>query len=351
MLPYDIVQVKPALRPRSGFTLIEMLVVGAVIALLLALILPAVQAARSAARQTQCRNNLRQVGISVQNYVSIFSVMPAAGGWPNFGSGAKPSILLKREYSLFSQLLFCLEQSDLYQSLNFEVGLTDPYNIQVEPSRVESMVANATAISSSLQTLLCPADPGGGTPGWTGGCNYRVNLGSGRSYSYGTRPSEGPICSYHCSSLGETTDGLSATVAFSEKLRGRLDQGQRPDGRTDMIVGGLDYTHGNEQSLERCRDWDGSANSFFSTAGLSWCIGTLPHTCYNHSIGPNSEVSDCVIPVDPFVGHFGARSNHPSGVHVAMADGSVRFVQQSINGSVWKSIATRAGGEVVDLSY
>ncbi len=286
------------LRPwprRQGMTLIELLVVVGLIGVLLGLLLPAVQGAREAARRAHCRDRLRQVGLAVHAYHSAFSVVPSARGWPNYAPGATLRISLEKQYSLFTQILPYIEQGSLFNGINFDVGLNDPYFPGTSTETRQGMSANSTAMRTDLSVLLCPSDPKMSDAGWTGGCNIRVNLGADRTYSYGNRGWNGPIASYHCSSWAETTDGLSQTVAFSEKLRGRVDPGPMPIPRTDMIIGGLGYPSDVNQSLAACGVWDGTPSSFFSSAGLTWFVGILPETCYNHAIGPNSTMPDCLL--------------------------------------------------------
>jgi prepilin-type N-terminal cleavage/methylation domain-containing protein len=337
---------------RPGMTLIELLVVVGVIGVLAGLLLPAIQAAREGARMVECRNLLRQIGLAVQAYSSAFSVVPAAGGWPNYEPGLTLRISLEKQYSLFTQILPYIEQTDLFNGINFDVGLVDPYLGDSRVIEGQGLSANSTAMRIDVNILLCPSDPKAVDAGWTGGCNFRINLGADRTYSYGDRGWNGPIASYHCSSWAETTDGLSQTVAISEKLRGRIDPGPRPNPRTDMILGGLGYPADVDQSLAACGVWNGDPSSFISSAGLTWFVGTLPETCYNHAIGPNSSIPDCVLIRNSLTpGHFGARSNHPQGVHASMADGSVRFVKSSINLNIWKALGSRAGGEIIDSNF
>lgn len=115
-----------------------------------------------------------------------------------------------------------------------------------------------------------------------------------------------------------------------------------------MFVGGLDTPNDALDSLKACSAWSGASEDRYTASGSTWFDGTFFQTCYNHAIGPNSTIPDCVIEgYYPKMGHFAARSNHLGGVHSAMADGSVRFVSDSISLNVWMAIGSRAGGEVV----
>ena len=116
-----------------------------------------------------------------------------------------------------------------------------------------------------------------------------------------------------------------------------------------MISGGLGLPHPIDEALEACRSGVRSTSPYRTETGVAWFVGTLSQTCYNHVIEPNSTTPDCVLGhSNPVNGLFGARSNHPGGVHAAMADGSVRFVSNSIRRPVWIAIGTCAGGEVIN---
>ena len=155
--------------------------------------------------------------------------------------------------------------------------------------------------------------------------------------------------SFHCSSAAATTDGLSNTVIVSEKLRGRIapfgDKSMNP--RTVMIVGGRGLPFTADESLAACRAQRGTPRGFYTTSGLSWMIGTLSHTCYNHVVEPNSTMPDCIGFANPIDGILGARSNHKGIVQAAMADGSVRRISNGVSRAVWRALGTRAANELI----
>ena len=132
--------VPPSLRRRAGFTLIELLVVIAIIAVLIALLLPAVQAAREAARRAQCTNNLKQLGLAVQNYHSANNVFPADGY-----SGLAAWQYQYPNFSVFVFLTPYLEQQQIYNATNFNLSDYEPDNI--------------TIAGIAINALTCPSDP------------------------------------------------------------------------------------------------------------------------------------------------------------------------------------------------
>ncbi len=343
-------------RPRNrrmldAFTLIEVLVVLGIIGLLAALLLPAVQQAREAARRAKCGNNLRQIGLALHAYESLHGVFPALYE-TGYVIGRSPGpvgyeLYLARQYSIFTHLLPGLDQASLFHAINFQVGLEDPYLSSGLPYS-RGFAANATAMAVGLDVFLCPTD-GSPREDRTGGTNYRANQGTERSINPDDTPSCGPFTPARYLSPSGVTDGLSNTVAFGEKLRGRL--GGPLDPRVGMIVSVRGALGSAQQMYNSCRDQAGTPAGYHPEAGLTWFVGSVAQTYYNHIIGPNSATADCIATgFTPVMGIVGARSNHPGGVHAGMADGSVRFISNGITPPVWRALGTRAGGEVVDAA-
>lgn len=336
-MPLTLPRPRPSL-PR-GFTLIELLVCLGIISLLAALLLPAVQQAREAARRTACLNHLRQVSLALQNYQATTGVYPPIEG----GVGPSPSRVNDSAmfYSGFTQLLPQLDASPLFQALNFSVPFTDPYRYQVDAG----ISANQTVLASRLDVLLCPSDGGGGDPGWTGGCSYRWSLGWMRYLNDESEGRPGPFSRYR-TGPADVRDGLSQTACASEKLRGRLGSTTFNPLR-EMVVANS-FGHSPDEMVAECRAQVGMKRGFDSRSGLSWVTGSLSHTTYNHALDPNDGTADFIIyGIAPLAGIVGARSLHPGGVHLAMCDGSARFVSSRISHPVWRALGTRAGGEII----
>src|SRR5580700_8478775 len=133
---------------RRGFTLIELLVVIAIIAVLIALLLPAVQAAREAARRIQCTNNLKQLGLAINNYHTGINSFPIGQSWA-LPDVSPPNGYGGSNYGAFAMMLGYMEQQVLYNAINFTFG----------PSQLASQYAwavNRTVIGVKLNVLLCP---------------------------------------------------------------------------------------------------------------------------------------------------------------------------------------------------
>ena len=321
---------------RKGLTLIECVTTIALVGLLCSLLLPAVEQARESARRAACTNHLRQLGVAVHSYASRHECFPSV-------TGAGDARRMPRFYSAFAQVLADLDQRSLFDAINFDVGLGNPLDRPRWP--VPGAGANATSLATSVGLFLCPSDPAPIDPRY-GGMSYRANLGAERWYEQGDATAGPFSTSRHPSGPASVTDGLGNTALASEKLRGRFDSPD-VDPRTDLLFCGRGLPLTAEEAYQDCAARATADRGRSPRVGMSWLIGTLAHTGYNHIQAPNSPVPDCASPTEPIVGLAGARSNHPDGVAVAFADGSVRFVRSSVSRPIWTAIGTRSGLEVV----
>jgi len=327
----------PLTGSRGGFTLIELLVVVAVIAILVGLILPAVQAAREAARRVQCTNNLKQMGLALANYETAKLVYPfgVGGGGP---PGREP------RWSTHSQLLPFLEQGELFNALNFAgvPWLHDPVY----------SAANRTALTTGVAGFLCPSDTDQITElSGLAHNNYRacagtlpLNLEKDFLVPGGKGRNNGAFWFQSAISPSHFRDGASSTAAFSERC---LGNSARPDPRSDHYMTG--------SSVEACRGAGLPATSRladpYEWSGERWGDGNALYTRYYHILPP--QMPSCLLAGTHDYGNpvvITATSRHPGGVNMLTADGSVRFVKETVAEPVWKALGTIAGQEIVDPS-
>ena len=324
---------------RRGFTLIELLVVIAIIAVLIALLLPAVQAAREAARRSQCTNNLKQIGLAIHNYMGVHDRFPIARG-TRWSAPQSP----RYNYSGFAQILPFLEQKPIYDAINFNLN---------DPSPLATSAGNYTAQVTVVAAFLCPSD-GQLPPADQGGTNYRFNEGANMLYSWGetdpglfntTLPApNGPFFAERSIRPSEVSDGLGNTALASEKLFGDFNQGVATP-RRDVYNAPSPMPLTLDEAVQRCEAVDPTsiASGSESGAGAPWLDGFLHTAIYKHNATPNKR--SCYFRPVRLV--MSASGNHPGGVNVAFGDGSVRFVKDTINRDVWRSLGSMNGGEIV----
>jgi len=355
----------PIRSRRRGFTLIELLVVIAIIAVLIALLLPAVQAAREAARRTQCVNNLKQIGLALHNYHSSNNSFPLGGSLGYCGSSGS-TYLSWASWSAQALMLLYVEQGPLYNAANFSLAV-----IYCTPGQA----ANSTAYNTRVSAYLCPSD---GNAGQVRINSYYASLGGANfgDNSYGIADGDNGNNTSNSSGLFDmqigfgivdATDGTSNTIAFSEALVG--DAATYRNSRNNGSVaasnpGGTRYLSPSMNvaavfnGVAACdtawRATDGTANTVGNNRGDLWGLATPGQTLFNTIVTPNSkdhpwsacrfdspggDISDSR--------YVNANSNHPGGVNVTMADGSVRFIKDTIAGPTWWALGTRNFGEII----
>ena len=330
-------------RARAAFTLVEVLVVVAILATLVGLLLPAVQSARESARRTSCTNNLRQLGLAAANHESArgrFPIGAESRQWkerPDF-----PHQFFR--WSVLAHLSPYYEQEQLLRSLDLTVPLyTGLTSDSIAPQ-------NKPIVKLTVPLFLCPSDLGGPVSDLFGPTNYAGCTGSGAG---GGTPfeTEGIYGINSRTQPGHVTDGLSKTVAFSESILGA-----GPLATTNRAA--VNAKTGYGFALTAPLTDAACARPFYynlsDLRGFSWANGEYRTTLYNHARIPNDPQMDCLAALmsDPnkarmYAGYGWrtARSRHPGGVNTGMADSSVQFVADDVDPVVWRAAATRDGGE------
>jgi prepilin-type N-terminal cleavage/methylation domain-containing protein/prepilin-type processing-associated H-X9-DG protein len=312
-------------RKPSGFTLVELLVVIAIIGILVALLLPAVQAAREAGRRSQCSNNLKQLILATHNFHDTNRALPL---------GASATRL-----SVHAQILPFIEQLNAQNLVNFNATWND--------------ASNAAACGTEIPIFNCPSDPQNSVPpGWAG-TSYRANQGSGILNSMPASDPSDPNSSLPAPNgpflpngtkigLAAITDGLSNTAAFSEHGKGDFNNGVAT--ATDTFRPGT-YPNTPDEAVAQCAAIDPNNLSLqgVSNVGAPWLQSYHSTTLYFHVSLPNTR--SCMFPPGRIA--TTAKSQHPGGVQVALCDGSVRFVSQTIDIATWRAVGSRNGGEAI----
>jgi len=331
-----------------GFTLIELLVVIAIIAVLIALLLPAVQSAREAARRAQCTNNLKQMGLAMHNYHS------ASGSFPMGNAIAYAEVGEQTGWGTFSShamLLPYLEQTPVYNSCNFMWSVW--YGT--------GAVINQTVWNTKVSAFLCPSD---GNAGQDHLNSYHGSFGTGTDAS-ATRTNGVFAPQNTASSIATITDGTSNTISHVEALTGDYNNLRQ---RHRQYVAGLGLNNADNtlfdartnlpavmQAAQTCQQTVQTTPGENSNRGFRWATGSPGLTLTSIILTPNSSqytFSGCRWDGTPAggvdFGHlFVPSSNHSGGVNALMADGSVRFVKDSVSQQTWMALGSTNGGEVI----
>lgn len=333
-------------RVKQGFTLIELLVVIAIIGMLVSLLLPAVQSAREAARRIQCVNNLKQIALAASNYQDAFNAFPS--GHIGQRRETDPSrVSLGSNWSVL--ILPFMENSTAFNVYNFSLAMGDGSNATVAGIGVSGFWCPSDPAVSDMHPLddYYLAKPEGGRQAFR---SYVGNRGLWFTPTYGSTKNDPCFAQVQASNSGllfehsavrpaSVTDGMSNTALFSEQLHSILS----PEDQK--------YYHWYQSGW-----W---CDSFFDA--------TYP---VNAHLKMGQQIRDSIW----WALVQAASSNHPGGANFAFADGSVRFVKDTINTwqldakgnpqgatfgvcgqftigsaspSVYQSIVTRNGGEVI----
>ena len=343
-----------------AFTLVELLVIIAIIGILIALLLPAVQAAREAARRMQCSSNQRQWGLALHNYHDTCKAFPKLGDgdlshWFNW------------TYSAQAKLLPYIEGSSIYAQMDFTRTLFDAHG---DHSHLNPIYVDL--VRTTINVLRCSSDGGpydfaintqhGGAGDQVTGGNYVVCSGSGTGTNYDVRfRTDGTFNCFETLGLASMTDGTSNTMVFSETLVGA--SGGVLSGSRDSVLNGKMYQRylgefdddgpnetdttpgfvaiGTDPNMNT--DFANEPDEWIGRRANCWLVGTAIDTSYNAYQLPNARYPDIHA---GGIGILSARSNHPGGANTTFGDGSTQFVSETLSLDAWRAWSTRNGGEI-----
>lgn len=330
-------------RRRSGFTLVELLVVIAIIGILVSLLLPAVQAAREAARRMQCSNNLKQLGLAIHNYHDTYKSMPIVWSNNNFTATG-------RYASWIAVTLPFFEQQALYNQINFSYGLQDDprttLNGGVFPNTPASP-SNAWVAQQALPALLCPSDGStlGGKmasraniAGTWGVNNYKGVAGANWAWGIYKVVPPSPLAN---TPFGASSDGLNAGngIFFRGGTVGRpcnTKMAQITDGTSNTLMIG-----------EAVPRW--CTHSWWYWFNGTTATAAIPLNARAVTVNTGNKNADLDAAWGDWPNNYSFKSRHPGGAQFGIGDGSVNFVSETIDLTIYRSLATMSGGESVQL--
>jgi prepilin-type N-terminal cleavage/methylation domain-containing protein len=321
--------------PRRAFTLIELLVVIAIIAILIGLLLPAVQKVREAAARSSCSNNLKQLALACHNYHDANQKLPPARKLD--------------AYNAFTWSLYTLPYVEQQAKLDGYPGLPDSQ--PTISNQTQAPQATATALAATVKTWMCPSDTyipvGEANSVWARARgNYAACVGAGSMYGaqlqsqtpfgrgmFTVSPGQ-TATNARKLTLVDASDGTSNTVLLSERLSTTVaGWGGNPGDITLGNMGAALFTTLNPPNTTVADSLRGNADND-------------PAACpQNHA--DNDYKPPCLGNANQATAHAAAFSKHSGGVNVALGDGSFRFVRNSIDVTIWRSVGTAANGEAL----
>ncbi len=350
---------------RRAFTLIELLVVIAIIAILVALLLPAVQQAREAARRSQCKNNLKQLGLATHNYIDVHGVLPmnlhcsggGCAGNQQWGNASKGGYMV--------HLLPYLDQATLYEAIDFQ-GIRNGTPDRVEEQRMPGQPSQFIR-AQQITALKCPSAT---TRDWH---NNNSNNGRARSDYAGSMgsqraTSQGICTGYFQNSTGGSGEGNYWPGSDGSHNHGNSSTGQDLSGlfsRRYATVRMKDITDGTSNVVmfgeirPGCADHQRNGWMHFNSLHARTSVPpNFPVDC-PHDPDGSAEVDKwgpdgarcthdrCGDCWNHHTVTWGFRSRHIGGVHMVLADGSTRFISDNIDYVTWQALGSRRDGNAV----
>ncbi len=357
-------------RKSSGFTLVELLVVIAIIGILIGMLLPAVQQVREAARRTQCANNMRQLGLACYNYESSFGEFPdglyCSASDPN--ENGQPYTLRWYGYTVFAKILPFMEQGNVFNLFKFDLDVNIAKMNTVDSAGRFEMDANINEIATAqvIPSYMCPSDPlevnpvfldwasPGYSRGWHGMTSYLANGGTHSTYfrdfgmqdngvffmtgpgSLPDAPDDTPNLRPNAKpcKIAHIYDGTSNTLLFGERYHF--------DPNFDRILN-------TESTFSRypiakwgAWGWIGGGNGTTHIFGSTRLDAPINYQTPDDAAANYSNVN---IRMSAY------GSGHPGGANFSLSDGSVKFVNQTIDAISFQAVSTREEGEILAIDF
>ena len=317
-------------RRHNGFTLIELLVVIAIIAILIALLLPAVQQAREAARRSQCKNNLKQLGLAIHNYHDVYNLLPPGGTHSGWG------------ISFFAFLLPYIDQANVYNQLDFAVknnsigpGFVNygtPYcnNLQalngvIPPGYIcpSSALPKSRSMQSTMQLV----------PSYVGIAGDDIYLSGSQALT---------------SSSGATLGVISSTgalVCTNSAGGGAISLAAILDGSSNQLLIGEQSAWGYSATsqtvdIRTAYNWSG-------WMGCNWSDRLMNNTTIRYPINTRDSTVQGIYVSGNSANNTGMNSQHTGGAHSLLADGRVQFLGDATDLTLLKNLSTRADGNII----
>lgn len=321
-------------RARCGFTLVELLVVIAIIGILIALLLPAVQAAREAARRAQCTNNLKQLALGQHNYADSYKTFTPGAIWMGTGNPTENGRDANWGATWTIMLLPYFEQRALH----------DQYDSRLRARTGDATTPNNMVARTDLSAMKCPSHPAitdrlkQDFDGFTKG-NYAACAGAGRTMSagdFGDAQRRGcfSVVRQNGASFADITDGSSNVVMLSEIVAVRSDSDDR--GAWGWCAGAMFCGRATCGSSNRV--FTPNTTQYMDCPPYSWNVTNV------NTFNWRSDLDDSGAG-----GGVGARGFHPGGVNAAVADGSVRFLSETVDQTLYLNILAIADGNPVTM--
>ena len=328
----------------GGFTMLEILVVVALIGALVMLLLPAVQSAREAARRMKCSNNLKQLGLGLHNYENTLGAFPPA----LVMSGSGNAVTWFGGWSVHGRILPFMEQGPMFDAINFATAYSHPQNVTVSAQMLDVFLCPSEVNSEVSQHDFGPA----------GITNYGFNRGDWYVWGGFDGPrTRGAFTVNRSRKVADFRDGMSQTLVAAEVKT--YQPYYRDCGGLANVADPMGNYAPAADPFTLVPEYGGSCGNLRTSSHTEWVDGHVHQSGFTTAWPPNKAITSADDRHDlditgqreknggPTFAAVNSRSWHPGGVNALLGDGSVTFVKETIGGVTWRALGTLKGGEVL----